>query len=387
MAREFEFYTAGRVILAGGALDRLADISAELGSRALLVVGKRFARDSGLVARLEAMITVAAVASCEREPHIEDVDAAVASARAGGCDMVVAVGGGAVLDCGKAAAGMMTNDGSLADYLEGVGTGRQISRRAAPMIAVPTTSGTGSEVTKNAVISGPGYKKSVRSPLLIPAVALVDPELTHSLSPPLTAACGMDALTQVIEPYLSKNASPVSDGLARVGIAAAGRGLARAFDHPEDGEARAEMALASVLGGICLANAGLGAVHGFAAPLGADFAIAHGVACATMLVPAIAGNLAATRGSPVEGRFWGRFAEVAELLTGNSFADPDVAVAAGLTWLRELTDQLAIPRLGELGVSSADLAGIVAGSRGSSMAYNAVDLSDEQLSAMLEAAL
>jgi alcohol dehydrogenase class IV len=243
----FEFIAAGRIVFADGALDRLADISAELGSRALLVVGAGFARESGLIARIEAAITVAGVASCAREPHIEDVDAAVAIARAGACDMVVALGGGAVLDCGKAAAGMMTNDGSLADYLEGVGSGRQISQRAAPMIAVPTTSGTGSEVTKNAVISGPGYKKSVRSPLLIPAVALVDPVLSHSLPAAVTAACGMDALTQVIEPYLSRNANPMTDGLARVGIAAAARSLARAFDDPQDAEARAQMALASVL--------------------------------------------------------------------------------------------------------------------------------------------
>jgi len=383
----FEFYTAGRIIFGNDTADRLAELVPALGQRALVVTGERFARESGLSARLEATFSVGAVAHCGREPRIEDVDNAVAAAKEGGCDVVVAVGGGAVLDCGKAAAGMMTNDGGLAEYLEGVGSGRQITAPAAPMIAVPTTAGTGSEVTKNAVITGPGYKKSVRSPLLIPRLALVDPRLTYSMPPALTAACGMDALAQVIEPYLSRNAESMTDALALTGIRAAARGLAAAFDDPLDEEAREKMALASVLGGICLANAGLGAVHGFASPLGAMFPIPHGVACACMLVPVIEGNLEASRGTEAEDRVWSRLARVAVALTGTAGARRELTIEAGLEFLRELAGKLSIPNLGSFGIGEGDVDQIVAGSRGSSMRYNPVELTDRQLADMLRAAL
>jgi alcohol dehydrogenase class IV len=383
----FEFYTAGRIIFGNDSVDRLAELVPDFGRRALLVTGARFARETGLLARLEAMFPVGAVAQCEREPRIEDVDRAVAAAKQADCDVVVAVGGGAVVDCGKAAAGMMTNDGGLAEYLEGVGSGRQITEPAAPMIAVPTTAGTGSEVTKNAVITGPGYKKSVRSPLLIPRVAIVDPRLTCSAPPEVTASCGMDALAQVIEPYLSRNAEPMTDALALAGIRAGARGLEAAFDDPMDEVARENMALASLLGGICLANAGLGAVHGFASPLGALFPIPHGIACAAMLVPVIEGNLEAARGTASEDRIWTRFARVAVALTGRAASQRSLTVETGLEFLRELTSRLRIPRLGSFGIGEAEIDAIVAGSRGSSMRYNPIELSDAQLADMVRAAL
>ena len=382
-----EFYTAGRIRFGNDSVDELADLVPEMGRRALLVTGARFARESGLLARLRASFPVGAVAECGREPHVEDVDRAVAAAQEAGCDVVVAVGGGAVLDCGKAAAGMMTNPGGLADYLEGVGSGREITEPAAPMIAVPTTAGTGSEVTKNAVITGPGYKKSVRSPLLIPRIAVVDPRLTYSMPPEGTAACGMDALAQLIEPYLSRNAEPLTDAFALTGIRAAARGLEAAWEDPLDEEARENMALASLLGGICLANAGLGAVHGFAAPLGALFPIPHGIACAAMLVPVIEGNLEAARGTAVEDRVWSRFARVAVALTGRAASDRLLTVEAGLDFLRELTRRLRLPRLGAFGVGEAEVEAVVAGARGSSMRYNPVDLADAELADILRSAL
>jgi alcohol dehydrogenase class IV len=382
----FDFATAGRILFGAGKLAEIGAIGAQMGRRALLVVGARSADESGLRARIERALPVGAVARCAREPHIDDVDAAVAAARDGGCDWVLAVGGGSALDCGKAAAGLLTNGGQLSDYLEGVGTGRAIERPAAPMVAVPTTAGTGSEVTRNAVLSGPGYKKSVRSALLLPRVALVDPELARGAPPAVTAACGMDALTQVIEPYLSRGAGPLTDGLALEGIRAGARGLAAAYRDPGDLAAREQMALCSLFGGICLANAGLGAVHGFAAALGALFPIPHGVTCAVMLAPVIEGNLAAARGTPVEDRVWERFARVAEALTGRRFADRSEAAAAGLAWLRELVAALEIPRLGALGVGAGDVAAVVARSRGASMRFNPIDLDDRQLAAMVEAA-
>jgi alcohol dehydrogenase class IV len=395
----FEFYTAPRIVFGRGTLERLPELLPD--ARKVLLVVDGSSSERGLRARIEGLVPVAAVTTCAREPRVEDVDRAVEAGRAQGCDAVVAAGGGAVLDCGKAASGMMTNPGSLVDYLEGVGKGLQVERAPLPMVAVPTTAGTGSEVTKNAVISGPGFKKSIRSPLLIPRVALVDPELTHSMPPEVTASCGMDALTQVLESYLSKNASPVTDGLALQGIAAAGRGLLRAYCDPDDAEAREEMALASLLGGVCLANAGLGAVHGFASPLGALHPIPHGVACAALLPQVVEANLAAAAGTPAERRLRRRLTRAAEalcgepapcsregdVLWGETFATEQEAVERVLAATRELQRELKIPRLSELGITEDNMGEVVKGSRGSSMRYNPVELTDDQLADILRAAM
>ncbi len=378
---EFQFLTSPRIIFGAGAVDQLGEVVAEHGERPLLVLG---GEETG-GARHEQMIervSPAAVGHCHREPTAEDVDGVVAGAREKGCDVVVAAGGGAVLDCGKAASAMLTNPGSLEEYLEGVGTGRAIEMPPCPTVAVPTTAGTGSEVTKNAVISGPGYKKSVRSPMMIPKVALVDPRLTRTMSPALTASCGMDALIQLMEAYISRSATPMTDGLAIQGVELAGWSLPRAFADGDDDEAREAMALASLLGGVCLANAGLGAVHGFASPLGALFPIPHGVACAALLPQVMEANLRASRDTEVEKRVWSRFAMLMQTLTGQRND-----VETGLEILGDLQQKLSIPRLGELGVSEADFPRIVAGARGSSMGYNPVALTDEQLTGILAAAL
>jgi len=292
-----------------------------------------------------------------------------------------------VLDCGKAAAGMLTNPGSLVDYLEGVGKGLQIERTPAPLIALPTTAGTGSEVTKNAVIRGPGYKKSIRSPRLVPDVAVVDPELLSTAPREVIAACGMDALAQVIEPYLSRSASAMTDPLARQGIRAAARSLVPLARDSHDPRAREGMALASLLGGICLANAGLGAVHGFAAPLGALHPIAHGVCCGALLCQVVETNLEASRGTVVEDRVWSRFADVASDLTGERYDDAKVAARAGLEALRTMQRELGVPGLSALGVREEHLPEIVAGARGSSMRFNPIELTDDQLTATLRRAL
>lgn len=301
------------------------------------------------------------------------------------CDGVLAVGGGAVLDCGKAAAAMLSNGGPLIDYLEGVGSGRQVTVAPVSLIAVPTTAGTGSEVTKNAVISGPDYKKSLRSPLMIPRVALVDPELTLSMPPEVTASCGMDALTQLIEAYLSRGASPLTDGLALQGIAAAGRSgaLLRAVQQGDDAGAREQMALASLLGGITLANAGLGAVHGFASPLGALFPIPHGVACAALLPQVVRANLEASRGTEHEQRVFGRVCDLAAALLPDPPAQHGERAEAVVEKLTEIQKEVGIPGLGRLGVTPEDFPRIIAGARGSSMRYNPLHLTDEQLEAIL----
>ena len=383
----FELCTAGRIVFGAGVFERLGELWPIAGRRCLLVVGADTADRRGWVPAVEERVEVTALARCAGEPTVEDVDRCVASARAGGAEVVIALGGGSVLDCGKAAAGMITNPGSLVDYLEGVGQGLQLTEPPVPMIAVPTTAGTGSEVTKNAVISGPGYKKSIRSPQLIPDVALVDPELLRGTPRPVIAACGLDALTQLVEAYLSTGASPLTDPLALQGIRASGRFLERFWIDSEDAEAREGVALASLLGGICLANAGLGAVHGFASPLGAELGIAHGVCCAALLVEVTAANLEHGRGTEQEERLHGRFAAVAEALLGERFAAPEEANARGLARLGELRKRLEIPRLGELRVLETDIPKIVAGSRGSSMRSNPILLTDEELAGILRRAL
>lgn len=382
----FEFSTASRILFGPGKLNELEAIVRELGQRVLLVVGARSAEQSGLLARLQQLLPVRALARCAREPQIDDVDSAVAAARDVGCDVVVAVGGGSVLDCGKAAAGMLTNEGSLADYLEGIGTGRVIEQRPLPMIAVPTTAGTGSEVTKNAVLSGPGYKKSIRHRWLIPDVALVDPELTLGAPQQVTAACGMDALTQLIEAHLSTGASPLTDGMALRGIEAIGRGLVTCCDGPDNPRAREDVALGSLLGGICLANAGLGAVHGLASPIGALSPAGHGAVCAALLEPVTRTNLRVARGTPAEQRVEARVAAVGEALAGRRCASASDAVTLALDSLAELRQRLRIPTLGALGVPRAALAQIIAGARGSSMRYNPVTLPDAALEEALSAA-
>ena len=381
----FQFLTSPRIIFGAGTLDQLPRVTAELGQRPLLVLGGSSARESGLGGRIKELIPVEAVGCCEGEPTVEAVDAVVDLARGADCDLVVAVGGGSALDCGKAAAAMLTNPGSLMDYLEGVGTGRQIKNVPCPMAAVPTTAGTGSEVTKNAVISGPGYKKSVRSPEMIPRVALVDPRLTLGMPRPVTASCGMDALIQLLEAYLSNGANPLTDGLALQGLELAGWGLLRAFQEPANLRAREAMSMASLMGGICLANAGLGAIHGFASPLGALFPIPHGVACAALLPQVMEANLknaachAEGQALPLERRFL----RAMTALTGN----PEITVEISLQRLYELQFKLEIPRLGELGISDDDFPRIVSGARGSSMRYNPVELTDWELLGILEAAL
>jgi len=380
----FSFLTAPQIIFESGALT--AGSLPCMGERALLVLGRDTARNQELARIVGEGVAVGAVARCEREPTVAEVDLAVERARAGRCDWVVAAGGGAVLDCGKAAAAMMSNPGSLEDYLEGVGKELSIDARPAPMIAAPTTAGTGSEVTKNAVISGPTYKKSVRSPMMIPEVALVDPLVTHTMPPDVTASCGMDAMVQCVESYLSRGASPITDGLALQGAAAAGRSLGRAFDNGGDAEAREDMALASLLGGVCLANAGLGAVHGFASPLGALFPIPHGVACAAIFPQVLRANLEASESSETGPRLLRRTAQVARCMGASSSPDDRTAVEEGIDWVAALQRRIGIPRLGALGIKREDFPRLVAGSRGSSMRYNPVELTDEQLTRILEAA-
>ena len=379
----FEFATAGRILAGGGRAAELPAVLAGLGSRVLVCTGANPARHAGLLADLGLPAAVFAVAG---EPTIDLARAGIAAAREHGADVVAAIGGGSVIDTGKAVAMLLSNGGDPLDYLEVVGSGRKITQPAVPCVAVPTTAGTGAEVTANAVLAAPAHrvKASLRSPLMIPRVALVDPQLTVSCPPPVTAASGMDALTQCLEPYVSVRASPLTDGLAREGLRRAGAGLRAAFADGSDLEARTDMAVCSLLGGMALANAKLGAVHGIAGVLGGTADVPHGVACAALLTPVIEANVRVLRSGPPGDRVLDRYTEAARVLTG----EPAASIEDGLAWLRETITMLGIPGLAAFGIGpqhADDVA--VKAARSSSMQGNPVTLSHDDLRAILLEAL
>jgi alcohol dehydrogenase class IV len=318
------------------------------------------------------------------EPTVELARAGVAAAA--GCQAVIACGGGSALDAGKAIAALAANGGDPLDYLEVIGRGRKLERPSLPFVAIPTTAGTGAEVTRNAVLASPeaGVKASLRSPLMLPALAIVDPDLLVGSPPGVLASSGLDALSQLIEPLLSSRANPVTDALAREGIRRSARSLRRAVTESLDAAAREDLALASLMGGLCLANAGLGAVHGFAAPAGGMLAAPHGALCAALLVPALEVNLRALRARAPGHPSLGRFDELAALLTG----EPAAGAAQGLDWLRGLVSALAIPGLGRHGLTAATIPLLVERAKvASSMKANPIALHDDELSEIAERAL
>jgi alcohol dehydrogenase class IV len=374
----FEFATAGRIVVGPGRAQELPGVLASLGSRFLVVTGANPARHNQLLASLDRPAAVFPVAA---EPTVELARAAVAIARAQGADVIAGIGGGSVIDTAKAVAMLVANGGDPLDYLEVVGSGRPITQPAVPCVAVPTTAGTGAEVTANAVLAASGVKASLRSPLMIPRVALVDPLLAVSCPPPVTAASGLDALTQCLEPFVSAQATPLTDGLAREGLRRAGTGLRAAYADGSDVAARSDMAVCSLLGGMALANAKLGAVHGLAGVIGGTADVPHGMACAALLVPVIEANIgSASSGADVLDRY----AEAARLLTGRSAASID----DGLAWIRATLTLLSVPGLAAFGLSSA-MAGDIAAKAlvSSSMKGNPVPLSHADLVAIVLQAL
>lgn len=382
----FEFATAGRIIFGAGVVREAGALAAALGRRALVVGGRSPERLAPLLETLRAAGVAAITFAVAGEPTVEAAATGSALARAEGCDLVVAMGGGSALDAGKAIAALSVNPGDPLDYLEVVGRGQPLVAPPLPCIAIPTTAGTGSEVTRNAVLGVPAerVKVSLRSPLMLPRVALVDPELTCGLPAALTASTGMDALTQCLEPFVSPAATPLTDGPCREGLARAARSLLRACHEPGDHRAREDMAIASLCGGLALANARLGAVHGFAAALGGMYTAPHGAICARLLGPVMAGNIGALRQRAPQSPALARYAEAARLLTGEAVATPE----QGAVWATALADELGIPRLAAYGITAGDFPAIVArASRASSMQGNPITLTDEELAAILHAAL
>jgi alcohol dehydrogenase class IV len=349
----------------------------------LVCTGAKSARHAGLLAGLGLPAVVLEVAT---EPTVELARAGVAAAREHGADVVTAIGGGSVIDAGKAVAMLLGNGGDPLDYLEVIGSGRAITQPAVPCVAVPTTAGTGAEVTANAVLASPEHrlKASLRSPLMIPRVALVDPQLTVSCPPPVTAASGLDALTQCLEPLVSPQASPLTDGLASEGLRHAAAGLRTAYANGEDLAARAEMAMCALLGGMALANAKLGAVHGLAGVIGGTAEVPHGIACAALLAPVIDANVHALRSGPAGHPALDRYTQAARLLTG----EPAASVQDGLAWIRQTLTLLAVPGLATFGIRPQHADEIAAKAlTSSSMQGNPVALSHDDLHAILLRAL
>jgi alcohol dehydrogenase class IV len=324
--------------------------------------------------------------SVSGEPEIDTVRAGVALAKQERRNFVIGIGGGSAIDAGKAIAAMLTNRGDLLDYIEIIGRGKALTKWSAPFTAIPTTAGTGSEVTRNAVLASPEHKLkvSLRSPLMAAQVAVVDPELTYDLPPAITASTGLDALTQLIEPFVCNRANPMTDGLCVEGLRRAARSLRVAFSKGQDKDAREDMAVASLFGGLALSNAGLGAVHGFAGPIGGGFPAPHGAICAALLPHVMAMNLRALRQRDSHGAALFRYEEAAWWLTGDSKAKAD----DGVEWVRALALDLKVPRLGSFGIQPTHIADLVVkAAKASSMKANPIVLTPEELAETLRLAL
>ena len=362
----FEFATAGRILFGPGTASRLTAAAQSMGERPLVVTGSSAGRTAHLLGGLSCVPFAVA-----GEPTLETIRAGAEIARDARCDLVIAIGGGSAIDTGKALAAMVANPGDPLDYLEVIGRGQPLKHPSAPCIAVPTTAGTGSEVTRNAVLASPEHrvKASLRSPHMLPTLAIVDPELTLDLPRAITASTGLDALTQLIEPYVSNRANPMTDLYCTEGIRRAKSALPRAWGNGRDREARADMSLASLYGGLALANAGLGAVHGFAAAIGGMFSAPHGAICAAVLRHAMAVNIEALQQRDPTSQALRRYREI------------------GIDWVKDLCRQLEVPALRSYGVREADAESILdKAAHANSMKANPIVLTRDELRAILTSA-
>lgn len=380
----FEFATAQRILFGAGKLNELSAQIDQQARRVLLVRG----RSSDAIPRVKQIISDVNLPVTEVEIHGEPTITTIREGleAAQGCDLVIGLGGGSVIDAGKAIAALLTNPGNPLDYLEVIGKGQPLVNAPLPYIAIPTTAGTGAEVTRNAVLESVEYrvKVSLRSPLMLPRLALVDPELTYSLPAETTATSGLDALTQLVEPLVSVKANPLTDAICREGLSHATSALRRAYHDASDRGAREAMSLASLCGGLALANAALGAVHGFAGPLGGMLHAPHGALCARFLPLVMEANIQALQARQSEHPALARYAEIARILTGEKDATP----LDGAAWTWELVDEFQIPRLSAYGMTPADFPEAVHKTQqANSFKGNPIVLDEKELTAILEKAL
>ena len=380
---KIDFGTSKRIIFGKGELINFPKYSEGFGKRCFTIHGKNPFYCKPFFDILENLHLEITFFTVNKEPDIELINAAVSLARKNKCDFVVGIGGGAVLDTGKAVAAMLTNKGDLLDYLEVVGKGLPLQSPSKLYIAIPTTAGTGSEATRNAVIDVPdkNVKVSMRSPFMLPSIALVDPDLTLLLPPNITASTGMDAFVQVLEPYVCKNPNPMVDMFCRDALPRVSQNLLQAYRDGANIEARENLAWVSLLGGLSLANASLGAVHGFAGPIGGMFHVPHGSICAALLPNVMRVNIENLERNHPNGSTINRYKEIAFWITG----DPKAKVYDGLDFVENLCLELKIPKLKQMGIIKSDFSKIVSKSKNSSsMKGNPVNLSDEELTRILE---
>lgn len=393
----FEFATSNRIIFGPGTVKELGKLINQYGNKILVVTNGIYNSSQTLLDMfIEHSIDIKSYLSendlqyfiypVNDEPNIKTVTQGIQIAQENSCKVVVSVGGGSAIDTGKAIGAILSNGGNLMDYLEVIGKGNKLSRPSLPFIAIPTTAGTGSEVTSNAVLSSQeaNVKVSLRSPYMLPQLALIDPELTYYLPPAITASTGLDALTQVIEPFVSNNTNPFTDAISKEGMRRAADSLFRAYEHGTDEQARFNMCIASLFGGICLANAKLGAVHGFAGPIGGMFHAPHGAICACLLPNVMNVNLHALQQRNSNSHIINRYNSVAQILIDN----PSATAMDGIKWVSELTKTLHIPTLSSYGIKIHDFPIIIEKAyAASSMKGNSIKLTLNEMEEILTRSL
>jgi alcohol dehydrogenase class IV len=383
---QFEFSTATQIIFGAGKAREIGAFAQTLGRRAMVVTGRSPERVGIILEQLSEQRIGSIVFSVPGEPTTDIALIGAQKARKAACDWVIGIGGGSVIDTGKVIAALLTNKGNLMDYLEVIGKGKPIEKMPAPYVAVPTTAGTGAEVTRNSVLESPEHrvKVSMRSPLMLPRWAVVDPELTYTMPPSITASTGLDAFTQLLEAFVSNKANPLTDGICREGLRLAAHALVRVFEDGCDTEAREAMSLASLFGGLALANAKLGAVHGIAGPLGGMFKAPHGAICGRLLPFVMEMNIKALQMREPESPSLTRYREVAQIVTGNKVAEP----SDGINWVRNICSRLKLPPLSEYKITEADFPLLIEKAQvASSMNGNPVQLIEKELVKILQQAL
>ena len=382
----FEFSTAECIIFGKGAFKQVGDLVAGMGSRAFVVAGRSARGAESLLQKLKEKGMDSEAYGIAHEPTLTILQEALAAARHFKPHVVIGLGGGSVMDSAKAIAALIHNKGPVQQYLEVIGKGRPIENPPIPCVAIPTTAGTGAEVTRNAVLTSEEHKVkvSLRSPKMFPKLALVDPDLTVPMPPALTASTGMDALAQLLESWVSKKANPITDGLCMEGIRRASRSLLKAYRDGSHMDARSDMSLASLISGMTLTNAGLGAVHGIAGPLGGLCAVPHGVACAMLLPFVMEANIRALKKSGPESPVLSKILKASKMMTGSDSAHAEDAIQ----WLMNLCRDLNIPPLSQYGLEARHIPTLAAQSlKASSMKGNPVELSLEEIQKIIEKAL
>jgi alcohol dehydrogenase class IV len=383
---QFDFSTSSKIIFGSGKLNTIGDIASGFGKKVFIISGCPNPIVDRLVLALETRGIVHSSVKIEKEPTIDVIKSIIDVALQFSPDMLIGIGGGSAMDAAKSTASLISNPGEIMDYVEVIGLGKPLLNQSLPLIAIPTTSGTGAEVTKNAVLTSPqdAVKVSLRSPYLFPNVSLVDPELTLSVPPTITAFTGLDALTQLIEPFTCIDPNPMTDILCRDGIQRISRALYQAYDNGKALQAREEMSLASLLSGIALANAKLGAVHGIASVIGGIISAPHGAICASLLSKTMEANITALKDRAPGHPSLDRYDSIAKILSNQ----PSATAEVGVQWVQNFCNHAKIPPLSVFGLSKSDFDKISEKAmKASSMKGNPIILSEGELRNILHKSL